>query len=101
MADKLAVTPSYLSAVENGKRNVPQGWLSLISELYFLEPEEENQLRRVIQESQLSIQAAIKDYSTSDQNIIMAFAREFKDLDEDNKTKIRDILSNHKKGGGK
>ncbi|KHF28295.1 Helix-turn-helix domain protein [Anoxybacillus sp. BCO1] len=27
MADKLGVTSSYLSAVENGKRNVPQDWV--------------------------------------------------------------------------
>lgn len=34
MAEKLNVTPSYLSAVEVGKKAVPGGWISNLGELY-------------------------------------------------------------------
>jgi transcriptional regulator with XRE-family HTH domain len=41
MACKLSVTPSYLSAIEKGKRKVPVEWEQKIAELY---PLDSNQL---------------------------------------------------------
>lgn len=99
MAGKLGVTPSYLSAVENGKRNVPHDWLELISNLYSLSGNEKNTLRTAVEESQLSMKMEMKDLNNNDKNLIMAFAREFKDLDEENKEKIRKILFSNMKGG--
>ena len=34
MAEKLGVTVSYLSAVENGKRNIPDNWIEMIASEY-------------------------------------------------------------------
>ncbi|WP_312887677.1 helix-turn-helix transcriptional regulator [Paenibacillus sp. 1182] len=42
MALKLEVTPSYLSAVERGKRNLPKEWKDKLLSLYKLSP---NQLK--------------------------------------------------------
>ena len=39
MAGLLNVSSSYLSAVEMGKRNVPEGWPDKIGELYKLDAE--------------------------------------------------------------
>ncbi|GIP57928.1 helix-turn-helix domain-containing protein [Paenibacillus woosongensis] len=99
MADKLNVTSSYLSAVENGKRNVPHNWLDLISDLYSLSESEKIELRDSIEESQLSMKVEMKGLNNKDKNLIMAFAREFKDLDEDKKDEIRNILIGSVKGG--
>ncbi|MGG1598880.1 helix-turn-helix domain-containing protein [Paenibacillus naphthalenovorans] len=99
MADKLGVTSSYLSAVENGKRNVPHDWLETITDLYSLSQIQKKELNEAIEESQLTIKMELKDYNNSEKNLIMSFAREFKDLDEENRDKIRNILLNHKKGG--
>lgn len=46
MADKLGVTPAYLSAVELGKRNVPNGWAHKISQLYSLDKKTSEELER-------------------------------------------------------
>lgn len=99
MANKLGVTSSYLSAVENGKRNVPHDWFGTITDNYLLSRDEEIELRNAIEESQLSVKMELKDYSNREKNLIMSFARQFKELDEENKDKIRNILLNNKKGG--
>lgn len=44
MAEKLNVTPAYLSSVETGKRNVPQGWIGHIVRMYKLDPSEHLEL---------------------------------------------------------
>jgi len=99
MADKLGVSSSYLSAVENGKRSVPHQWLGIISESYSLGISQKRELMEAIEESQLTVKMELTGYSSKEKNLIMAFAREFKDLDEENRDKIRNILLKSKKGG--
>lgn len=100
MAEKLQVTPSYLSAVENGKRNIPQSWLDDIAKIYAFSDEEKAALQTSIEESQLTMKVELVSYSSEDKNLIMAFAREIKDLNENDKNKIRNILLGLNKRGG-
>lgn len=44
MAPHLAVTPGFLSAVETGRRNAPQGWEDLLIKAYKLGPEQADEL---------------------------------------------------------
>lgn len=99
MADKLGVSSSYLSAVENGKRSVPHQWLETIAEIYSLSKSQKKELKEAYEESQLTMKMELTGYDNKEKNLIMAFAREFKDLDEENRDKIRKILLNSKKGG--
>lgn len=92
MADKLGVTSSYLSAVETGRRSVPHEWLQKITSLYSLRAEEAAALGSAIANSQLTIKIDLKGSNDSDKNLAMAFAREFKELNEDDKSKILNIL---------
>ncbi|MFC4305818.1 transcriptional regulator [Cohnella boryungensis] len=101
MADKLEVTSSYLSAVENGKRNVPKDWVNILINEYSLNADEQRELLQAIEGSKISNKIDMKGYGNEDKTLIMAFARELKDLDESNKMKIREILSNHNKGGSR
>ncbi|MEW9124114.1 MAG: helix-turn-helix transcriptional regulator, partial [Thermotaleaceae bacterium] len=68
MATTLGVTSSYLSAVENGKRNVPQDWVKKITDLYSLSPEESNELDQAVQSSQNVIKIDFEDFSIEDKN---------------------------------
>jgi HTH-type transcriptional regulator, competence development regulator len=97
MAAKLEVTSSYLSAVENGKRNIPHEWIETITNKYSLTAEECNELRQAAQESKKVIKIDFEGFSIDDKNTIMALAREFKGLDEGDKTKIKSILLKNKK----
>lgn len=98
MAVKLGVASSYLSAVETGKRNVPHDWLEKISNLYQLNVEETQDLKKAIEGSQLSVKIDLQKASDSDKNIVMSFARKFNDLDEDEKNKIWSILQRSNNG---
>ncbi|MDR9857830.1 helix-turn-helix transcriptional regulator [Paenibacillus sp. VCA1] len=98
MADKLNVTSSYLSAVETGKRNIPHDWLEKITNLYELDIEQVEKLKSAIEGSQLSVKIDLQEASSKDRNLVMSFAREFKELDENEKSKIWNILQRRNAG---
>lgn len=92
MANKLEVTSSYLSAVENGKRNVPQEWPTKIIDFYELNQEQQQELQKVIQESKKELRIDFSNYDNEDKQVLMALAREFKDMDQVDKDTIKSIL---------
>ncbi|MEK3735728.1 helix-turn-helix transcriptional regulator [Paenibacillus sp. FSL H7-0941] len=98
MADKLEVSSSYLSAVENGKRNVPHDWFNRILELYSLSSTEAKELKEAIAESQLTMKLELDSFNNEEKSLMMAFARDIKRLDESDKSKIRNILLQSQKG---
>ncbi|UOK65376.1 helix-turn-helix domain-containing protein [Paenibacillus sp. OVF10] len=98
MATKLGVSSSYLSAVEIGKRNVPHDWLEKLTNMYQLNAEDVESLKLAIENSQPSIKIDLKNTDNQERDLVIAFARDFKDLNEEDRSKIMNIL--HKKGGG-
>ncbi|MEH7223840.1 helix-turn-helix domain-containing protein [Bacillus sp. JJ1566] len=98
MATKLGVTSSYLSAVENGKRNVPHEWIEKISVLYSLSAVESNELRQAVRDSQKVIKVDFEGFNSEDKDTFMALAREFKGLDDSDKNLIKTILQKKKRG---
>lgn len=98
MADKLNVTSSYLSAVETGKRNVPHDWFDKITAQYHLETAQIEELKEAIEGSQLSVKIDLQKASNKDRNLVMSFAREFKELDENEKSRIWSILQKRRDG---
>jgi transcriptional regulator with XRE-family HTH domain len=99
MANKLEVTSSYLSAVENGKRNVPQDWSTKIAALYSLDDEQYIELKEAVKDSQLNLKVDFKGFNKEEKNLMMALARDIKELGDDDMTKIKNILRKSKKGG--
>ena len=78
MAEKLSIKSSFLSAIENGKRNVPKGLCEEIKGLYDLQEKDYNDL----------LEAAEK----SNRDLVISFARKFGELDKADKEKIMLIL---------
>lgn len=97
MANKLDVTSSYLSAVENGKRNVPQEWPAQIIDFYALNKEQQMELSLALQESKKELRIDISSYDNEDKQVMMALAREYKDLDPEFKETIKSILDSLRK----
>lgn len=93
MADKLEVTSSYLSAIENGKRNVPLKWVSKITELYSLDQEDYLKLKKAAKESQIKNSVNIKNLKADDKDLLMALARKIDGMNSEDKIKIRSLLS--------
>ncbi|MFC4403339.1 helix-turn-helix domain-containing protein [Gracilibacillus xinjiangensis] len=95
MASKLGVTSSYLSAVENGKRNVPQDWIKKITEVYTLDYDQQIKLQNSAEESKINNKVDLKNLTNSDKDIMMALARSIDGMNEDDKVIIKNLL--HKK----
>lgn len=93
MADKLGVTPSYLSAVENGKRNVPEEWINVIIEKYNLENRQISELKQAYYDTLTDVNINMKGKNIEDRRLITSFARKFDTLDEKTKKELKNIFN--------
>ena len=94
MAEKLNVSAAYLSAVELGKRNIPEQWVNKISKLYNLSEEEKNRLNDAADNSAKSITFSFDNISDSHKETAILFAREFENVDVETLDKIKKLLKN-------
>jgi len=94
MAQRLGVSSSYLSAVENGKRPTPQGWRDELIRLYSLTDDESKELDNVIYLSQqeVKLNLNLNRFSNSDRDALLTFARRYDSLDEDTKVSLSDLF---------
>ncbi len=96
MANRLGVSSAFLSAVENGKKRVPDAWISKLEEYYLLTPEQMEELRTAIVESSDTIELHIQNASSVNRQFAVSFARQFDTLDDETAQKLFDILKKHK-----
>lgn len=91
MADRLKVTPSYLSAVEVGKKPVPASWLDILKSSYALS--DATQLRNLAELSKPEFRLEIPR-GTDDlrRETAMTFARKVGELDHESLMKILDVM---------
>ena len=61
MADKLEVTVSFLSAVENGKKRMPSEWNTKISNLYQLTNQQKDEFSAAIGDSEQKIEVDLSN----------------------------------------
>ncbi len=97
MSDKLNVTAAYLSAVENGKREVPEDWIQKISDMYAIDAMQQKELEEAAFNSKKSIKIKLDNESTRNKDLVLAFARRFRDLDDEDVEEMQEIL-NRKRG---
>ena len=92
MADRLGVSASFLSAVENGKKSVPDNWPRMIADLYALDTMEYKELQQAAEDSVNVVKIRMQDMEQRDRNLVLAFAREFENLDATDKDKLLKLL---------
>ncbi|MED9969587.1 MAG: helix-turn-helix transcriptional regulator [Ruminococcus sp.] len=97
IADMLGVSLPFLSAVENGKRNVPADWVDKIVFHYNLSPEETQELLEAIEQSKTQMKIDLKSSDFFQRTAAMQFARSFDNMDEDTAKRIIELLE--RKGG--
>jgi len=75
MADSLGVSSSYLSAVENEKRKIPEDWYEKLSTLYNLDKDKKDELFSIIKQQDLQFNDVFNadDYKTK--QMLISFAR--------------------------
>ena len=96
MARKLGVSSAFLSAVENGKKNMPEAWLSKIEKLYSLTLAQVAELKDAMIDSRETIELNIRNTSSRNRQLAITFARQFDALDEETAQKIFSILKKQK-----
>lgn len=96
MARQLGVSSAFLSAVENGKKRMPEVWLTKLESLYSLDAKQVEDLKEAVLETNGIIELDIRNSSTQNRQLAISFARRFDSLDEDTVHKISRILNKHK-----
>ena len=75
MATDLHISPAFLSAVENGKKKMPESWFTLVPETYQLTDAEINEFKDVAYESFNTVAVNISNASESNRKLAIKFAR--------------------------
>ncbi len=95
MAEKLAVSSAFLSAVENGKKKMPESWYEKLTSLYSLTEQQHDEMVQAALNSGDTVELNIQNVSQISRQLAVSFARQFETLDDDTSRKIFNILNNH------
>ena len=96
MASDLKVSPSYLSAVEFGRRAVPKDWPKKISEILLLDEAAREELERCAHLSSAkstgSLKLELDELDSLQQEVAVEFARKINSLTEQELQQIKNML---------
>lgn len=92
MAEKLEVTSSFLSAVENGKKKIPSDWEGRISKLYSLSNEKIAEMQRAISETNECVEIGLANLNFQQRELAFSFARKLNGFDDNELEKLWRIL---------
>ncbi len=96
MAEVLGVSVPFLSAVENGKKNVPVEWIEKITVHYQLTSRETAELKEAVEESRMQYKIIAGDAGITKRKAALQFARSFDNMDDETANKILELLSKKK-----
>jgi Uncharacterized protein conserved in bacteria len=97
MANKLKVTASYLSAVENGKRNIPISWLDFLPAIYELPEQAVEELEQAAGAQISSVRLDFDGTNPKSNEVAFAFARRIDELDDETIERLKAILTKKEK----
>ena len=92
MSKKLRVSTAFLSAVEHGKKPVPIDWVDTIINIYDLEPTTAHELEVAAKESLRQVNIVVEDLGSNQKDFVLAFARNFNNVNQDDINKIMKLL---------
>ena len=75
MAEKLNVSVSFLSAVENGKKHMPTSWNTLICDFYELTYDQRAEFTKVIAETEHTLDMNLSGARMNSSRLAVSFAR--------------------------
>ena len=93
MVKVLDASLPFLSAVENGKKNVPADWIGKITEHYGLTETEQLDLREAVEESKTQFKIVAGKAGNNQRKAALQFARSFDEMDDETAVKILELLS--------
>ena len=97
LANVLDTSLPFMSAVENGKKNVPSAWIPKIIEHYNLNSSEIEELNDAVEESKTQMKLNLINTSGEKRIAALQFARSFEDMDDETARSIMEILERNSK----
>lgn len=91
-AKLLDVKLPFVSAVENGKRNVPEEWIPIIIKHYNLTAENQADLLEAIEQSKTQMKVNLISATDTQRRLAVQFQRSFEKLDDDTASAIMKLL---------
>ena len=82
MASKLGITPSFLSAVENGIKSAPESWTSKIQKVYKLSDEETKRFELASLKSRPQTRIYWNRYTPKEKDILVPIIHYIREIDE-------------------
>lgn len=92
-AQLLHVSIPFISAVENGKKNIPEEWIMPIIEHYHLNADEQRELFDAVEASKTKVKIDLSSASNTQRRLAIQFQRSFEQLDEDAANAIIEMLN--------
>lgn len=92
VAKLLGVSTPFLSAVENGRKNVPNEWFDIIAEHYALSDDEIADMKNAAENSRNQVKITLSKSENYQRDVALQFARSFEGIDEDTAEKIMALL---------
>ena len=92
MAQKLDVSVSFLSAVENGNKKMPSEWNERICTLYDLNPQQQAEFTEAIAKTERTLDIPIWKTSEEGKTLAVSFARKLPFLTEEQIAAMKDVI---------
>ena len=92
IANLLGVSTPFLSAVENGRKNVPAEWFDILTKHYSLNDKQVAEMRNAAENSRNQVKIALSKSESYQREVALQFARSFDGIDEDTAKKILALL---------
>lgn len=92
MADQLGYPPSFLSAIEMGRKSIPDGFLEKFFDTYNVPVSDRETFREAAKNSVASVKLDLQGSNNERRKLAITFARRFEDLDEKQIAEIQKLL---------
>ncbi len=92
MAEALGVSSAFLSAVENGKKKMPESWVEKLSDIYAFTTAQIGEFHAAVIDTNDTVELNLQNATPDSRALAISFAREFDSLDDETSKKIFEIL---------
>ena len=92
-ANLLGIKLPFISAVENGRKNVPDEWIPTIIEHYHLNNDEQKELLDAVENSKTQVKINLISASNAQRQAAVQFQRSFEKLDEKTASELIKLLN--------
>lgn len=92
MAEKLQISVSYLSAIETGKRTIPENIVGGIARAYGLEPDDFDALNQLKDKSNREVRISLIGKTSKQIEVILRFAECVGKMDKEKLDKIVRVM---------